>query len=258
MALLTIFMLMTVPQPGLPPSAQSFIGQGISEFEQAYDHWEVKRFEAADRFFEQAIKEAPDHYLAYYWKGVTHFFRTIYFRYALPADVNKKLAEHHIEAALDDLNAAIQRSEDGESYALLATLTGMKIDLKPWTAVWLGPQVMKYKEKAQTLAPDNPRAHYLLGVSYFYGPGFMGGKSKGLDHLLRAEKLFEGEASQPEEQPAIYPRWGQSTCLVFIARLYKDQSNRRQALRYYQKALTINPVDLLAQTELAQLEGEKP
>lgn len=258
MTLLTIIILMSTTQPGLPPAAIDLIGQGIAELDQAYNQWELDHFEASDRFFEMAIKEAPGHYLPYYWKGVTHFFRTVYFRYALPADANKKLAEQHIEAALDVLKMAVQRSDDVESYALLTTMTGMKIDLKPLAAVWLGPTVMKYKNKTLTLAPDNPRANYLLGVSYFYGPGFMGGKDQSLVHLLRAEELFEQEASQLDAGPGMYPRWGRSTCLVFIARLYKERGNHTQALLYYHKALSVNPADLLAKTELVRLEGKGP
>jgi tetratricopeptide (TPR) repeat protein len=255
MIFFVVVLMLTVPGQELPPSAVNPISQGIAELKLAYDQWDIKRFKASQQFFEQALTQAPNHYLPYYWKGVTHFFMTIYYRYAWPEDKDKKQAEYHIEAALEVLKLAVKhRDDDVESYALLATMTGMKIDIKPLTALWSGPQVMKYKDKAQAIDQDNPRANYLLGVSYYYGPNFMGGQDKSLQHLLRAERLFETEVTQPMPKPAIYPRWGYSTCLVFIARLYSNQGDRTQALVYYRKALAINPADLLAKKELAQLE----
>jgi tetratricopeptide (TPR) repeat protein len=250
---ITVLVMISLPGPALPPAAESLLGQGIAELEAAYNAWDINRFEAGQRYFAQARDQAPDHYLPYYWLGVSHFFMTIYYRYAWPEDQDKKKALAHIEAGLDLLEQAVQKHADGESYALLATLTGMKIDLKPLTAIWLGPQVMTYKDKAQKLGPDNPRASYLLGVSYFYGPGFLGGKEKGLEYLLRAEELFAREAEQPLTAQTFAPRWGRSTCLVFIARLYSQTGQLEQARLYYQKALTVNPDDLLAHKELAQL-----
>ncbi|MFC1851736.1 tetratricopeptide repeat protein [candidate division CSSED10-310 bacterium] len=256
MIIFTFMLLLTVPGQELPPSVVTLVSLGVAELNAAYDQWDITRFKASQQFFEKAIAQAPNHYLPYYWKGVTHFFMTVYYRYAWSKDQDKKQARYHIEAALEVLKLAVDRRDDDvESYALLATMTGMKIDIKPLTALWSGPQVMKYKDKAQAIDRDNPRANYLLGVSYYYGPNFMGGKDKSLQHLLRAERLFEKEVSQPKPEPAIYPRWGQSTCLVFIARLYSNQGDRKQALVYYRKALAANPADLLAKKELAQMEG---
>ncbi|MBN2382232.1 tetratricopeptide repeat protein [bacterium] len=250
---MTFLIAVFLPGQTLAPAAESMLEQGIIELEAAYNGWDINRFETGQGFFTQARDIAPDHYLPYYWLGVSHFFMTIYYRYAWPEDQNDKKALDHIEAGLIVLKQAIQKHADGESYALLATLIGMKIDLKPLTAIWLGPQVMTYKDKAQQLGPNNPRACYLLGVSYYYGPGFLGGKEKGLEHLLKAEELFKYESDQPYSTPALLPRWGRSTCLVFIARLYSQTGRLEQARSYYQKALIVNPNDLLARKELTRL-----
>ena len=96
--------------------------------------------------------------------------------------------------------------------------------------------------------PDNPRVLYLDGMSRFYGPSLLGGKSQALELLLAAEKLFAAEAGKPADP--VEPRWGRSTCLVYIGRTYEALGKPAEAEAYYRKALAVNPRDRLAQVEL--------
>jgi tetratricopeptide (TPR) repeat protein len=164
-------------------------------------------------------------------------------------DKSRRLSEQALEETTTSLERAVQLNPDsGESRALLGTVYGMSIAANPLRAVWLGPRVMNQAKQARTLSPDSPRVLYLDGMSRFYGPSLLGGKSQALELLLAAEKLFEAEASRPAGP--VDPRWGRSTCLVYIGMTYDALGKPAKAEKYFRKALAVNPRDRLAQDEL--------
>jgi tetratricopeptide (TPR) repeat protein len=234
-------------------SVLSSLQGGIDELNRGYDEWNIERFHRAEEIFEGASKRAPDNYLPYYWKGVAQF-HMILFYYGdgkQPKDEGKR--EESIEAALATLEQAIAlNADDSESYALLGVITGMKIAEKPVSAVWLGSKVMKYKKKALESDPENPRVHYLTGTSYYYAPGFLGGREKSLEHFLKAEELYEREMGAGKDP--VQPQWGYSACLAFTAKVYAKAGEGERAEVYYTKALRVNPNDKLAQKGLAELK----
>jgi tetratricopeptide (TPR) repeat protein len=85
-------------------------------------------------------------------------------------------------------------------------------------------------------------------MNRYYGPSILGGKSEGLKLLLAAEKLFEAESGKPTGP--VEPRWGWSTCLVYVGKTYDALGKPTEAEEYFRKALKLNPQDKLAQSEL--------
>ena len=233
-----------------PPYLQS----GINELNCGYDEWNIERFMRAEELFEKASNKARDNYLPYYWKGVAQFHIILFYLGDRTPGIEKDKVKKVIENAIADLEKAIALNpNDSESYALLGTITGMKIGGKPISALWLGSKVMRCKKQALSLNPENPRVHYLTGASYFHAPGILGGVEKSLEHFLRAEALFEQEAIAGKD--SLKPQWGYSACLAFIAQVYVKVGNKKEAEHYYKKALRINPHDKLAQKGLAQLKN---
>lgn len=227
--------------------------QGIELLQKGYDEWNLYYFERAVEIFENVIEEKKDSYLPYYWKGVAQFHIATYYLYAREKDKADDIGKENINDAIETFEKALDLNKDEpESYALLATVIGMKIETSPFSAIWLGPKVMKYKDKAVELAPENPRVHYLTGVSYYHAPKMMGGGEKSLEHLLKAETLFEQEKQSPVISKTL-PRWGYSACLVFIARVYRGQGTLDLAEKYYRKALAVNPNDILAREGIDEL-----
>jgi tetratricopeptide (TPR) repeat protein len=240
---------------GMPESAAQDLRTGIAELNRGYDQWSISSFQTCLKHFEHAAVSAPAEPLPLYWQAVAHFHLATYRLYARTQDRDKKGGEKNIEQALILLEKVIVLDQnDAESHALYSTLTGMKIDLHPLSALWLGPKVMKHKDAAERLAPDNPRANYLMGVSLFNGPAMLGGKKEALTHLLRAESLYDKEAATSVSgESDLRPRWGRGACLIFIARYYRDTKETARARQYYEKALQADAEDTLAREELSVL-----
>jgi tetratricopeptide (TPR) repeat protein len=124
----------------------------------------------------------------------------------------------------------------------------LSIGANPARALWLGKRLTDQEKLARKLSADNPRVLYLAGMNRYYGPSIMGGKNEGLKLLLAAEKLFEAEAGKPAGP--VEPRWGWSTCLVYIGKTYDALGKPSEAGEYFRKALKLNPQDKLARAEL--------
>jgi tetratricopeptide (TPR) repeat protein len=226
---------------------------GIDELNRGYDEWNGERFDRAAEIFEVAIAQEPDNNLPYYWKGVAQFHLVLFYYGDEEQPKDKKKVKASIEGALATLEQAVAlNADDSESYALLAVITGMKIAEKPVSAVWLGSKVMKYKKQALESDPENPRVHYLTGTSYYHAPGILGGREKSLEHFLKAEELYEREIRA--NKGPLQPQWGYSTCLAFTAKVYVKAGDAEQGEAYFQKALTVNPKDKLAQKGLDELK----
>ena len=238
-------LLLLVPVSAWADNVNSLTVTGIAEFTEAYQAWAGNGFRKAAATFALA----PDSFTNQYWRGTADFHRLLFLLGEPDTTNNRHLSAQALEETITSLERAVQlRPESGESHALLGTVYGMSIAANPVRAVWLGPRVMSQEKQARKLSPDNPRVLYLDGMSRFYGPSLLGGKSQALELLLAAEKLFEAEAGKPAGP--VEPRWGRSTCLVYIGRTYEALGKPAEAEAYYRKALAVNPRDRLAKDEL--------
>ena len=218
---------------------------GIAEFTEAYQEWDGAGFKKAAATF----AKAPDSLTNPYWRGVANFHRLLFLLGEPVTATNRLLSAEALEETISSLERAVLlKPDDGESHALLGTAYGLSIATNPVRTVWLGSRVLDQAKQARKLSSDNPRVLYLDGMNRFYGPSFLGGKKQGLELLLAAEKLFAMEADKPVGE--LEPRWGRSTCLVYIGRSYQALGKPAEAERYYRKALAVNPRDRLAQGEL--------
>ena len=221
---------------------------GIAEFTRAYQAWDGTGFVKAVTTFAQA----PDTSANQYWRGTAEFHRLL-FLVGEPATKTNRLAlATALESTLMSLQSAVQHDPSrGETHALLSTAYGLSIGANPARGLWLGKRVMDEEKLARQLNPDNPRVLYLAGMNRYYGPALLGGMREGLQLLLAAEKLFETEAATPGGR--VEPRWGRSTCLVYIGKTYAALGKPAEAEQYFRKALVVSPQDKLARIEL-----EKP
>jgi tetratricopeptide (TPR) repeat protein len=253
MYLIIVFIVFAAPFIYAQGDVSSSLQGGIEEFKRGYDEWNAERFDRAAEIFDGAITRAPDNYLPYYWKGVAQFHMILFYYGDGERPKDEEKVKELLEAASATLEQAIALNEnDSESYALLGVITGMKIAENPFSAVWLGSKVMKYKKRALESDPENPRVHYLTGTSYYHAPGILGGREKSLEHFLKAEALYERERGAGKDP--LQPQWGYSTCLAFTAKVYAQAGEEERAEAYYQKALRVNPNDKLARKGLADLK----
>jgi tetratricopeptide (TPR) repeat protein len=217
---------------------------GVAEFTAAYQAWDGTGFAKSAK----TLAAVPESSTNQYWRGVVEFHRLLWLL-GEKTTTNRQETAKALEATVSALRRAVQLdSSRGESHALLSTAYGLSIGMQPARAMWLGPRLLDQEKQARKLSPDSPRVLYLLGMNRYYGPSLLGGKSEGLKLLLAAEKLFEAEAGKaggPFE-----PRWGRSTCLVYIGKTYETLGKPAEAEEFFRKALKLNPQDKLAKSEL--------
>jgi len=259
-ALIVVYTLMpahSIESTGkLDPAART-LADGIMTFRSAYSTWNPKQFKEAEAQIEMSIVQGLENHLPHYWKGVINFHLVNLYLWGTKEVVDKRKGTIHIDRAIESLKNALELNDrDPESLALTGTLYGIKIYQKPYFAPFLGPKVSKLIEAGLEIEPENPRVHYLIGVSYLFTPKYLGGGvKKGLTYLLKAHNFFEKEADITPRP--LEPRWGHSTCLDFIGKAYIKLKNSKEAENYFKKALTINPKDTLAKSGLDKLAKQK-
>jgi tetratricopeptide (TPR) repeat protein len=236
---------------------QQLLETGIEQFNTGYRAWDRAQFAKAAETFQQVCTEQPDSYEAHYWLGAARFHIVVHRLSDEENPPNPAQSRRLISEAAAPLRCAVKLNGcDSESHALLSTLIGIQIAGNPKSALWLGHRTTYHRRHALRNDSENPRAYYLIGTSYFNAPGILGGREKGLEFFLKAEKLFKQESEEGTE--ALQPAWGYSSCLTFIGRTYREMGRSKQAEAYFRKALSVNPQDKMAQKGLEALGKEGP
>lgn len=226
---------------------------GVGEFTAAYQAWSGERFAAAAGIFRQASTNAAATATNFYWLGVAEFHRALQLQSVSAESPDAPAA---LDAAVTALNQAVKLDEQqAESYALLGTIYGMKINGSLLRAAWYGPRVAKCRSKALEFGAANPRVQYLLGVCQFHTAKKKAAWEETLATLLQAEKLFVAEAATAAT--ALSPRWGGDSCLTFIGRTYERLGQLPEAANYFRKALALHPADHVAKAALQRIEQAK-
>lgn len=237
--------------------AQNPLLPGVVAFTKAYNEWDGEGFAVAAGMFQKVSAQNPTLGRAFYWRGAAEFHRLLHLLGQSQTPAVKQAESQAMKRSIESLEQAVRLNEnDAESHILLSTLYGMSIAESPVRAVWLGPSVMKHREKALKNDPHNPRAQYLTGMSYYYAPELLGGKAGGLAFLLKAERLFEAQAGKTHDP--VDPLWGYGSCLTFIGKTSQALGRTQQAALYYRKALSVNPKDRLAQAGIESLKSQTP
>jgi tetratricopeptide (TPR) repeat protein len=130
----------------------------------------------------------------------------------------------------------------------------MKIKGGLVASIRYGPRVQEHQKKALASGATNPRVRYLLGAGQFHTSKDQSGRREALNTLLAAEKLFTHESKRPAGPLA--PRWGHSSCLTFIGKVYEAMGQSSEAVIYYRKALAMHPADHAAADGVRRLAGK--
>ncbi|MFP4416868.1 MAG: tetratricopeptide repeat protein [Chitinivibrionales bacterium] len=237
---------------GLSPD--SLLLKGIRIFQEGYNQWSRDLFFDAHAAFQNVTERSPEELSGYYWKGVAEFYILTQALYSVDTYKDPDIASEYLDKGIDTFRRALEQSDScAECHALLATLYGIAISRNPFKAVTLGPRVQNHMKTALSLDRDNPRIHYLAGMSYLFTPGFLGGGTdKAIEYLRKSESFFARESGQKKSPTA--PQWGYSTALAFLGRAYEARGKDSQAVAYFKKALKINRHDLVAQDGLKRMK----
>ncbi len=151
---------------------------------------------------------------------------------------DKEESEKYLESSKETIQKSIEGKDDfADSHALFASVLGMELGFNPKLGMINGMKSAQELEKAKKLAPENPRVYMVEGTSKLYTPKiFGGGVNKAIILFEKAEELFLKEKNQ-----GIYPDWGKDEIYVWLGNAYGKKEDDSTAIKFYKKALEVNP-----------------
>jgi tetratricopeptide (TPR) repeat protein len=159
---------------------------------------------------------------------------------------------------LDKAEPALQRAiaaDPGfaEAHALLAAVYGLEIALHPWKGMWLGRRIGKLMDRAEALAPHNPRITLLRAGNDYHKPAAFGGdKPQALLEFGQAIAEFAHDAPGDPDTPT----WGKAEAYALRARAEAASGDEAAARRDYQAALALAPDYVAVRNALSKLPAE--
>jgi Flp pilus assembly protein TadD len=111
----------------------------------------------------------------------------------------------------------------------------------------LGPQATAHLARAETLRPEDPRIHLLVGVGVMHKPvNFGGGPLPAIDEFRRAQECFAKESVADSTAPD----WGRDDAFLWEGRAQMAAHDYAAAKAAFQRALEANPRNGWVKTKL--------
>lgn len=224
--------LLTAPFATAQP-ADSLIAQGKRLLDSGHDRGDIGAIRQARALFLRAADGDLQPGLAAYYAGLTGYR-------LLP--LLEKDEEHQMKVlndAIVHLEATTEQAPQmADAHALLSGLYGWKAGKQWHKAMFLGPKADRAMERAQQLAPNNPRVVLLNAIGLFQKPGMFGGdKKKALNGFERAARL----AAQETVTDPLAPDWGHAEAHAWMGVAHLNADRPAQAHAAFQEALRANP-----------------
>ena len=213
--------------------ASKWADSAAREIDDASDAGDLVRLRATTTLLDRALTTFPNDALLLHYKA-----------YALYRESNlleglgqRDDLDEILEETEKLLEASLKVKPLPESYAILSSVQGRQIALKPWKAMMLGPRSSAAMTSAIELGSENPRVWLVRGIGAMFTPQmFGGGEANTEKYLKKAEQAF---ANDHPVAPA--PSWGRAEVYAWLGQLYKKQNKTAEAVAAYNKALEINP-----------------
>ena len=231
--LLSLAFIFSIAYPTLAQPADSLIVSGRQMLQAGENAGDLDAMYAARATFERALADTGLSAWGHYYIALTDY------RIAGLLEEKSKDPSEHLNAAVEHLKKATEIDpQAAEAYALLSSVYGWQIGLSPMKSMLLGPRSGRAIQKAEQLAPDNPRVVLSASISDFNTPKMFGGsKEKGLQGFQRATELF----AQEEPTDPIQPIWGHREAYAWLGIAYQDRGELESARAAFEKALEIDP-----------------
>jgi tetratricopeptide (TPR) repeat protein len=144
-----------------------------------------------------------------------------------------------MEEAVAHLHAALKLNENlVDAYAVLRRCSYWLVMLDPSRAKTVWPESNAALQKAQALAPNNPRVKFEEAIDLFYKPPQAGGnQEQGLKNFQKLAQSFE---TQPAADKA-YENWWRATIFMFLGQVYLGLEKPEEAEKALKNALAIQP-----------------
>lgn len=231
-SMLLLALLLTAP--ALAQDAESLILEAKTQLWTGMSTGDFDAVQAARATFERAAADASLAAWAHYYAALADANLA-----NVLATTDEDAADDHLDRAVENLRAAIEADDEhAEAYALLASVYGRKIGLSPMKGMFLGSKADNAMERAQELAPDNPRVVLIAAISDYNTPGMWGGsKTRGLEGFRRAATLFADERPMNPMMPA----WGHDETYAWIGIAHMQEGEYAEARAAFEKSLAVNP-----------------
>lgn len=211
-------------------SAQDGGHSSVPAIESAYYAGET----AAGRELLDALGEADDVTRAWALWRVARMHRI--------RDVDRQTKRRHerirkplLEEAESLLKARIEADpNDATAHLVLSQVYQARIT-SMMSGMRFGPRAGETLDRALELAPDDPRALYLKGVSQLMAPGPMGNKEEARRNLEAAVARFV------EGAPEGVFWWGEPEAHAFLGLSYAREKEHAPARAAYERALELEP-----------------
>lgn len=164
--------------------------------------------------------------------------------------------EKQLQSAREQLEIVLERDPSNvEALALCTAVLGELADVNLLSRIMLGRKALRSLERAEKLAPENPRVALQRGVFSLHTPEFAGGGAEvALAALERARSLFD---AQP--RPAPWPDWGRVEVAAWLGQTLVKLGRGEEARTRYREGLAIPPPSpWILRTLLPELDGEPP
>lgn len=183
-----------------------------------------------------------------------HYYRALnYYRIGniLYSQDREEEREKYLKEAKESIVKSIEENDDfAESHSLYSAILGQEISLNPTLGMINGMKSGKARARAYKLDPDNPRTYLIDGIGKLYTPSmFGGGADAALEKLEEAEQLFKEEGDR-----GTYPDWGKGEVYIWLGQAWEKKGDKDKALKFYRKALSINPENEWASTLLEKFK----
>jgi tetratricopeptide (TPR) repeat protein len=187
--------------------------------------------EAAERASEA---QPGDAWLAYY-RGYAVFRETGFLLGAGRATE----ARQPLDRAVRVLEGSLDRAPSADALALLSALQGQRLTASgsTFTAMRLGPAVLRAIGRAEAAGPHNPRVWLLKGINAYNAPSaFGGGLERAEQYLRKALALYPGDRPLSP-----LPAWGLADTWIWLGRVLQAQGKRTEARSAYLAARDLQP-----------------
>ena len=216
--------------------SDSLLIQGKDLLQAGINESDIDKIYEAQKLFERVRQNGEHEAFALYYLGLSEYRLATLFN-AQSNDKTTRLA--CIDRAIDHLKKAIELEDSfSDAHALLASVYGHKIGLKPHLGMVLGPQAKSVLEKAKRIEGDNPRVVFLDGMSDYHTPPMWGGdRQRAIEKLERVAELF----SKQEVGDPRLPSWGHDEVYAWLGIIRQGEDDVDGAREAFAKALEVNP-----------------
>jgi tetratricopeptide (TPR) repeat protein len=225
--------------PGKGASARSALKEADKSFQEGQSTLQAEPLEKAKAAYLALLDKTKDPFPLQTRLAQAFYYQALGEDLAHHRDPAKKWLDEGIRWAE---KAAQLNPDDGEVHALLGDLYGEKIMLGDmFTAMDYGPKSGNENKKAFELAPKNAKVLAAQGRRFLNAPDFAGGDPK------KGVSFFEDSL---KKDPKSAETW------VWLSKAYKKTNQPEKRKDAIEKALKLDPANLLAKMEMDDLKNK--